>query len=542
MKVKAIASFGTIALAALVLAACGKSSNSAANQAKDQTLTWMEASTLTSMDNSLATDIISAETLNNTGQGLLQFGKNNKVFPAVAKSYSKSKDGTTYTFNLRKSQWSNGDQVTAKDFVYGWQRTVNPKTASQYAYLYADVKNANAIMNGKKPVSSLGIKAVGNYKVVVTLTHAVSYFPTLVSQVSFFPQNQSVVNKYGKKYASNAQTNVYNGPFKLTYWTGTSDNWTMSKNAKYWDAKDVKLKQVKFSAVKDPQTALSQYQSGKLDAIYLSGQQPRNFKGNKDYRSLASSRAAYIEMNQKKDTLMKNVKARQALSLAINRSEFTNKVLADGSTPATGIVTTGLALRNGKDFVKESAVPGATSYNLTKAKQLWKEALKETGRTSYDMTLMADDTPVAKSTTEYLQSQWTKLPGLKVTNNNIPYKTRLARSASHDFNVVVSLWGADFPDPITDLSLFTSKNSYNNGQWSSKTYDKLIDEAMNKNANKPAARWQNMIDAQKDLVKQEGIIPLYQGGKPQLLNSKVKGVVYYSVGANWDFSKAYIAK
>lgn len=542
MRVTSFIKLGTVAtLSTILLAACGSSSSSS-KQAKDQTLTWMESSSLSSMDNSLATDIISAETLNNTGQGLLQFGKNNKTYPAVAKSYTTSKDGKTYTFNLRKSNWSNGDPVTAKDFVYGWQRTVNPKTASQYAYLYADVKNANAIMNGKKAVSTLGVQAKGKYKVVVHLTHAVSYFPTLVAQVSFFPQNQKVVQKYGKKYANNAQNNVYNGPFKLTSWTGTSDNWTLSKNPKYWDAKSVKLQHIKFSAIKDPQTALSQYQSGKMDAIYLSGQQPRNYKNNKDYRSLTSSRAAYVEMNQKSDSMMKNVKARQALSLAINRSQFTNKVLADGSTPATGIVTKKLALRDGKDFADQATVKSATDYNLTKAKQLWKQALKETGRKSYNLTLMADDTPVAKSTTEYLQSQWSKLSGIKVTNQNIPYKTRLSRSANQQFNVVVSLWGADFPDPITDLQLFTSDNSYNNGKWKSATYDKLIKEATDTNANKPAARWQNMVDAQKVLLKDEGIIPLYQGGKPQLVKSKVKNVVYYSVGANWDFSKAYIAK
>lgn len=532
-----------VPLTAVLLTACGDSkTGSGAHEAKNQELNWMEISSLSSMDNSLATDIISTETLNNTGQGLLKFGKNNKIYPAVAKNYSHSKDGKTYTFNLRKSKWSNGEPVTASDFVYGWQRTVNPKTASQYAYLYADVQNAKAIMNGKKPVKSLGIQSVGKYKLVVNLTHAVSYFPTLVAQVSFFPQNKAVVQKYGKKYAANAQNNVYNGPFKLTTWNGTADNWILTKNTKYWDSKSVKLKTLKFSSVKDPQTALSQYQSGKLDAIYLSGQQPRNLKGNRDYRSLTSSRSAYIEMNQKKDPMMKNIKARRALSMAIDRNQFTNKVLADGSTPSTGIVTKQLAVRNGKDFASEATVPEATSYDLNQAKKLWREALEETHHTSYNMTLMADDTPVAKSTTEYLQSQWAKLPGLKVTNQNIPYKTRLARSASGQFNVVVSLWGADFPDPITDLQLFTSGNSYNNGKWKSKTYDRLINAANNTNANKPAARWQNMVDAQKNLLKEEGIIPLYQSGKPQLMKSKVKGVVHYSVGANWDFSKAYIAE
>jgi oligopeptide transport system substrate-binding protein len=494
------------------------------------------------MDNSLATDVVSGETLNNTGEGLLKFGKNSSTHPGVAKSYTKSKDGKTYTFNLRKSNWSNGDKVTAKDFVYGWQRTVNPKTGSQYAYLYADVKNANAIMAGKKAVSTLGIKALGNYKVQVSLVHPVSYFPTLVAQTAFFPQNQRVVEKYGKKYATNAQNNVYNGAFKLTYWTGTSDNWTLTKNTKYWNAKSVKLKHIKFSAVKDPQTALSQYQSGKLDAIYLSGQQPKNYKNSKEYHARNSSRVAYLELNEKKDSMMRNVKARQALSLVLNRKQFVNQVLDNGSKVANGIVTAGLAVRDGKDFASEASIPAATEHNVAKAKKLWKQALKETGRKSYSLTLMADDTAEGKSTTEYVQSQWSKLPNFKVTNSNLPYKTRLARSAAGQFDAVVTLWGADFPDPITDLSLFTSGNSYNDGKWSNKTYDKLVKEATTTNANKPAARWQNLVDAQKVLLKDQGIIPIYQSGKPQLMKSKVKGIVYFPVSSNWDFSKAYISK
>ncbi|MFC6205905.1 peptide ABC transporter substrate-binding protein [Levilactobacillus tongjiangensis] len=542
MKVTRIVKLGAVAtFATVLLAACGTSSSSS-SQAKDQTLTWMENSALPTMDISKAVDNVSAETLNNTGEGLLRVGKKSSLHPGVAKSYSKSKDGKTYTFNLRKSKWSNGDPVTAKDFVYSWQRTVNPKTASEYAYLFADVENANAIMKSKKAVSTLGVKAVGKYQFVVHLTHPVSYFPNLVAGTTFFPQDQKVVEKYGKQYAGNAQQNVYNGPFKLTYWTGTSDNWTLTKNASYWNAKRVKLHHVKFEAVKDPQTALSQYQSGKLDAIYLSGQQPKNYKNSKEYVSRTSARATYIEVNQRKDTMMKNKKTRQALSLAINRQQFTNKVMDDGSVAPTGLVTDGLASYKGKDFAASAKVPAGTSQNLKKAKRLWQEALKETGRKSYSMTLTADDTAAGKNSTEFVQSQWAKLPGLKVTNANVPYKTVLARCASGDFDSIVTAWGADFADPITFLQLFTTGNSYNEGKWSNKSYDRLIKAATGSDANRAGQRWQDLIKAQKVLLNDQGIIPFYQNGKPQLVKSSVKGVVYFPVGANWDFSRAYIAK
>ncbi|AKP65174.1 ABC-type oligopeptide transport system, periplasmic component [Levilactobacillus koreensis JCM 16448] len=539
MKINSAVKLGTVAtFAAVLLAACGSSSNS--SESSKQTLNWMESSALPSMDASTATDVVSGETINNTGEGLLRIGKESSIHPGVAKSYKVSKDGKTYTFNLRKSNWSNGDKVTAKDFVYAWQRTVNPKTASQYAYMYAQVKNANAIMNKKKAVSTLGIKAVGDYKVVVTLTQATSYFPSLVASPMFFPQNESVVQKYGKKYATNAQDNVYNGPFKLTYWTGTSDNWSMSKNTKYWNAKNVKLKKINFKTMKDPQTALSQYQSGKLDATYLSGQQPKNYKNSKQYVERKSASTFYIELNEKKDSMMKNKKARQALSMAINRDQFVNKVLQDGSTVSTGLVSTGLAENKGKDFNTDAAVPSATSYNLKKAKQLWKEALKETGRSNYSLTLTADDTPAGKNSAEFIQSQWAKLGNIKVTNSNLPFKTRLARSQSGDFDAVISAWGADFPDPISFLSLFTSGNSYNNGKWSSKAYDTYVGDATGKDANNDAARWNDLVNAQKTILNEQGIIPVYQQGKAQLVKSKVQGLVYFPTGANWDFSKAYI--
>lgn len=155
--------------------------------------------------------------MNNVGEGLYRLGKNNKVLPGIAKKTAISKDGKTYTFTLRRNaKWSNGDKVTAKDFVYSWQRINNPKTGSQYAYLYSGIKNADQIQAGKKPVSSLGIKADGNYKLTVTLEKAIPYFKLLMGFPSFFPQDQKVVQKYGDKYATQSKYQVYNGPYTMT--------------------------------------------------------------------------------------------------------------------------------------------------------------------------------------------------------------------------------------------------------------------------------------------------------------------------------------
>lgn len=247
-------------------------------------------------------------------------------------------------------------------------------------------------------------------------------------------------------------------------------------------------------------------------------------------------------MNQKKDKIFKNKKARQAISMVIDKKQFVNHVLADGSIVANNLVSQGLASKNGEDFTKASAVKSASTKNVAEAQKLWKEALKETGEKSISLDLLSDDTDAGKKTTEFLQSQLTKLPNLKITNQNLPFKTRLSRSQSGDFDLVVSAWGADFPDPISFLSLFTSSNSYNNGSWSNKAYDTAVKNAEGKDANNSTARWNDMVTASKTILQDQGIVPLYQQVQPQLVNSKVKGLVYFPTGANWDYSQAYIGK
>ncbi|KRM59024.1 peptide ABC transporter substrate-binding protein [Secundilactobacillus malefermentans] len=545
MKISSVAKLGAVAAASLVLlAACGsKSSDSSSKDlASDQTLNWYEKSEIPTMDSSKSTDVTSGEVLNNVNEGLLRFGTNSKLHPGVAKTYSVSKDGKTYTFNLRKSKWSNGKAVTANDFVYAWQRTLDPKTASQYAYLFDNIKNATKVNTGKLAVNKLGVKADGDYKLVVTLDKPQAYFKMLVANPSFFPQLKSEVTKLGSKYASNSSSLVYNGPFKLTNWNGTSDSWDLVKNKNYWNAKNVKLKKVHTQVFKDPGTALNQFNSKKLDATILSGTQVKQYKNDKQFKSRKSASTFYLEMNQKKDKIFKNKKARQAISMVIDKKQFVNHVLADGSIVANNLVSQGLASKNGEDFTKASAVKSASTKNVAEAQKLWKEALKETGEKSISLDLLSDDTDAGKKTTEFLQSQLTKLPNLKITNQNLPFKTRLSRSQSGDFDLVVSAWGADFPDPISFLSLFTSSNSYNNGSWSNKAYDTAVKNAEGKDANNSTARWNDMVTASKTILQDQGIVPLYQQVQPQLVNSKVKGLVYFPTGANWDYSQAYIGK
>ncbi|MCI2018800.1 MAG: peptide ABC transporter substrate-binding protein [Lentilactobacillus buchneri] len=540
MKINSIAKLGgVVLLSVLVLAGCG--SKSSQSGSKKQELRWQESSNLPTMDLSKATDQVSAETLNATNEGLLKMSTNAKVTPGVAKNYTVSKDGKTWTFNLRHSKWSDGTPVTAKDFVYSWQRTLTPKTASQYAYIFDHIKNATKVNAGKAPVSSLGVKADGDYKLVVTLNRPQSYFKYLVANAEFFPQKESAVKKYGSKYGTQSKYMVYNGPFKLTGWNGTNDSWTMVKNNDYWNKKNIKLDKMKIIVSKDPSTTLNQYNTNKLDAITLSGsQQVSHYKNDKNYKSYLNASTFYLEMNQKKDPVLRNVNIRKAISMSINRKQLTNKVFADGSVPARGLVAAKMAYRNGKDYADQAEVKSADSQNLAEARKLWAKGLKETGKKSVSLNLLSDDTPAGKNSTEFLQSQLTKLPGLKITNQNLPFKTRLQRSQDGNFDLVISAWIADFPDPISFLSLFTSDNSYNNGKWKNSEYDTLVKNAEGKDALNAGKRWDDMVQAQKVLMNNQGIVPLYQQSTPKLINSKVKGVQFFPTAPEWDWSKVSI--
>ena len=538
---KVIATGASLVALGLALTACG-SNSSKSGLADKQVLNWSYASELPSMDLSTATDTISFDQLNSTMEGIYRIGKNSKVEPGLATKTEVSKDGLTYTFTLRKNdKWSNGDPVTAQDFVYSWRRTVDPKTGSQYAYLFDGIANANDIIAGKKAVDTLGIKAEGKYKLVVTLEKKLPYFKLLMGFPVFFPQNQNVVEKYGKKYGTAAKYLVYNGPFKMEGWSGSNLSWKLVKNKNYWDKKDVKLSQINFSVNKSTTTSYNLYQSKKLDYTPLSTEQAKQLKGKDGYQVLKEARTNYLEFNET-NKVFANKKIRQALSYAVNRQVLADKVLGAGTLPSLGIVSRDLAFNKGKDFAVAAKTTAGVTYNKAKAQKLLKEGLAEVGQSKLSFTLLGDDTDVSKQVTESLQSQIQQtLPDVDVSVSNVPFKTRLQRSEDGDFDVVVSAWGADFADPISFLDLFTSDNSYNNGKWKNAEYDKLITDSKTTDAGNVDKRWDDMVKASKILSEDQGVAPLYQLNVAYMLNPSVKGVIQNTAGVTWSFKDAYIA-
>ncbi|RHW51097.1 peptide ABC transporter substrate-binding protein [Bombilactobacillus bombi] len=526
-KLIAVSSLTLVSIFTLV--GCGSTSQS---QTPTDTARIMSKDVVSTADSSMATDIVSAQAITNTMEGLYRY-QGKKLEPAIAtKVVQPTNNGLTYTFPLRKNaKWSNGDPVTAQNFVFAWRRTVDPKTKSQYAYIYEGIANAKAITEGKKPVNSLGIKALNNYKLQVTLEKPIPYFNELMAADFFFPQNPKAVQKWGKKYGTSSKTLIFNGPYKMVNWSSADNSWTQVKNNRYWNAKDVKVPKLKYQVVKDASTALNLYQANKLDRVELSGDTSKQMKGSKGYGVLKQNSTVYLELNQKKLAFFKNQKLRQAMSLAINRQQLTKKVLGNGTSVANSVTASNMAFNpdnKQQDFTDATKKTGLanTKYDLAQAKELWQQGLAETGQKKIKLSLLGDDTDIAKQQSEFLQSQLEKLPGLKVELNNVPYKSRLSRSVSGDFDVVVTMWNADFPDPINFLTLFTTTGSYNSGKWSNSQYDALVNQSLSQDANNSSARWQDMVAAQDILNEQQGVIPLYQNGQAFMTHSRLQNLDY----------------
>ncbi len=556
MKKKKMLYVGLLSTVVLSLVACGGDKSKEATKgngssdgkevlAKTQELSVNVQQEMPSADLSLNTDVIGSVALNNVYEGIYRLDKDQKPQPAGATEKAEiSEDGLVYKVKLREdAKWSDGKPVTAKDYVYGWQRTVDPKTASEYAYLHEPVKNAADITAGKKDKKELGIKAVSDYELEITLDKATPYFEYLLAFTTYMPQREDIVEKYGKEYTTKSDKVVYNGPFVLADFDGPGSDteWSYEKNKEYWDKETVKLDKINVSVVKEASTSLNLFESGKAEDVILTGELAQQKADDPQFVSEKKASSRYLELNQideKSD--FKNADLRKAISYAIDRDALANQILADGSIASNGLVPKDVAQspKDKNDFTKDAG--SKIEYDSKKAKEHWKKAKKELGKDKIEVDLLASDTDSTKKAIEFLKgSLEEELPGLKVNLSPVPFSVRLDRSNKGDFSMVYSGWIADYPDPSSFLDLFETGNSYNRGHYTNPEYDKLIKSAGTTNVNDPEKRWEDMIKAEQIITEDVGVVPVIQEAEAHLRSDKVKGVVAHPAGAMFDYKWAY---
>lgn len=526
----------TALAAGLLLSACGKSSTTSTAKT---TLNLMESDTIATFDQSASTTVPIWDVLNQMDDGLFRSDKNNNPVPALAKKTVKSNGGKRYTFYLKTAKWSNGDDVTAQDFVTAWRKGVAPTAQSGYSYIYQGIKNATAIQNGKKKPETLGVKAVGKHKLVVDLEYPIPTFTKKLTMTSFLPQNTKLVKKYGKKYGTSMKTFASNGAFKLGSWKAGSNTWTLVKNPNYYAKSEVKLSKIKYQVVKEANTAHQLFQQGSLDDALISGTTAQGLQNDKHLKQVDRSGNYFIRTNQAKGRTLSNDKLRQALYLVINRKQLAEKVMANGSKPSYTYSSPGAAKYPGtnKDFATV-AKPKET-YNVAKAKKLWKEGLKKLGKSSVSLTLVGYDTSTDKNQAEFLQSQIeSKLSGVKVEVKSLPFLSAYNLAVKGEFDLQLSYWLNDYADPMSELETQELNNSHNFGKYTSKNFNKQLSLAKSKNATSQKAYFKNLLNAQKQLSKDNPVIPLCTEVEDHLVNSNLRGVLWNTTGTA-DYTRAY---
>ncbi|ASK61716.1 peptide ABC transporter substrate-binding protein [Virgibacillus phasianinus] len=536
-----------------VLAACSYSDSSKESTggsegggSGEQVFNLSIADTIPTMDSSLATDEYAFQFLNATKEGLYRLGEDAEIVEGIAKDHKVSDDALTWTFNLREdAKWSNGDSVTAHDFVYAWRRAVNPDTGSEYGpYMMGGViKNATAISAGKMPVEKLGVKAKDDYTLVVTLEKPIPYFESLTTFGTFYPLNQKFVEEQGDKYATSSETMLANGPFKLMNWTSTASSWNLKKNEKYWDADTVSLKKLSYDVIKDPQVAVDLYEKNQLDRADLSADLVDKYKSNDDYTVTTEPGIFFLKFNQTTTKALANENIRKAISRAFNKQALVDEILNNGSIVANGLIPKNFAKmpESGKDFREVSG--DLVTYDVEAAQKYWKKGLEEIGKDKVELELLAGDTESAKNMNVYLANQLeTNLKGLKVTLKQVPFEQRLELDSSMNYELEVSGWSPDYLDPYTFLNLWITDSGNNMMGYSNPEYDALLEKSANELALKPKKRYQTFLEAEKLLFEDAAIAPIYQSARAQLISPKMDGVIPNPFGAKYEYKWASVAK
>ncbi|MDF2557089.1 MAG: peptide transporter substrate-binding protein [Bacillales bacterium] len=548
MKTKKLSILLVLVLAiSSILMACGekaepkKTPEKKSNLAAKQELNLLDSSEIPSLDSSIATDQVSFLVMTNVMEGLYRLGENDKVMPGLAKSEKVSSDGKTYTFKLRDAKWSNGEKIVAADFVYAWQRAVDPKTASEYAYMLFPVLNGEACSKGEKPVTDLGIKAVDESTLEVKLANAAPYFKSLLSFPTFFPQQQKFVEAEADKYGTEFDKVLYNGPFKLTSWEHEV-GWTYEANDQYWDKEAVKLTKINVKVVKDNNTAESLYSTGAVDRTGLIAEQVPKYKDREDFGRLKDTAVYFLRMNQKNPVLA-NKDARKAIAMAFDKTQLCDVLLNNGSLPANYLVPSEFLFdKNNKDF--REANGDMNAYNVKKAQEHWTAAKAALGKDAITLKLLNYDSESAKKIGEFLKEQLQKnLPGLTIEVNGMPFAVKLDTESKMDYDLSYAGWGPDYADPMTFLDMFVTDGGHNQMGYSSKAYDDIIKAASTTLISDLDKRWTELQKAEKILIEEDqAIAPLYQRGSAFVLNPKVKNIFDHKFGGDFSYKWTYLEK
>jgi oligopeptide transport system substrate-binding protein len=503
------------------LSGCGKRESTTAEGIRTGTLLIGNAAEPGDLDPHLASILNDQIVVNTLFEGLtLLDERSTNPLPAAAESWTTSPDGLVWTFRLRDGlQWSNGDSLTADDFVQSWRRVLNPAFAADNAWYLFALKNAEAF-NAKKitDVSTVGFKATDPRTLVLTLERPTPYLAALVSMPAWFPINPRVLAKFGGiEQRGSAWTRpgnlVSNGAFMLSQWTPNA-RIVLEKNPRHREAAANKLNRVVFFPIENPDVEEREFRAGQLHVTFnlpvtkiASWQKQDPSKLRVD----PTLQINFLRFNTTRPPL-NDPRVRRALSLAIDRTAIAQAVLQGSRAPALSITPPGTG-----GYTARAAV----TTNIEEAKKLLAAAGFPNGQGLPVVDIQARNDEMMPRVAEALQAMWQRDLGFRTTISQVEQKTWIQNQQTLNYGISTAAWTADFPDPVTFLGMFTENSAYNWTGWKNPEYEKLMDAAAVTADAKQ--RYEVFQQAETLLLAESPVAPLYFGAQTYLIHPAVKG-------------------
>lgn len=489
------------------------------------------------IDPARSTGLVEAKVELQCFEGLTRLGKNDEPVPGAAESWTISPDGKRYTFQLRESKWSNGDVVTAHDFEYAWKRALSPALASEYAYQLFYVKNGEKYNKGLVDKNKVGVKAVDDSTLSVELEAPTPYFLSLTAFPTLFPVHRKTVESDAETWASNPETYIGNGPFKLTQWKRRYEM-RFEKNPNYWDAGNVKLDGLVYTMMEEATTALSSFESGQLDYIETPPFHEIERLKKEGKLSVSPLIATYfVRFNATKPPFT-DARVRQTFCLALNRLEITRSVLKGGQEPALGFVPYGVPDAGGSDFRTNGGnlIKDGFQRSIVILSEKDYAKLQSAFKT---LSYLYDTNELHKIIAETLQGMWKENLGLHVELRNVEWKVYLQNVRGLQYTLARARWYGDYMDAMTFLDMFVTDGGNNQTGWSNKKYDALIASAKKEKDIKK--RSSHLHHAEKILMEELPVCPVFFLTDQYLSQPRVRNVQRSMMGMV-DFKEAEIIK
>lgn len=503
--------------------------------ADDQTFVYRVLDEHSSVDPQVVEDVSGAEIVRDLFEGLMNQDENGNLVPGVATGYTTNETKDVYTFTLRENaKWSNGDPVTAHDFVYAWKRAVDPALSSPYAWFMElmSIENAAEIIAGEKPVDDLGVKAIDDHTLEVKLSAPLPYFPQMTTHSTTFPAPRKVIEQFGDEWTKPGNI-VSNGAYVLTEHL-PNERSVRERNPMYWDNDNTIIDKVVALVINDENVALTRYLAGELDRTEVpAGQFPRL---KKEYPNEAISFPRLcnyyytFNLSDSGPEAFKDPNVRQALSLAVDRKIITENILAGGQPEAY-------------TFVPEATAgftpPVVEMASMTQAErdELAKELLAEAGYgpdNPLTFSMVYNTSEAHKKVAVALSQMWKQKLGAQVELANMEWKIFLEERGNQNFDLARGAWCGDYNEASTFLDLLQSDSGYNDGKYSNPKVDELLAQA--KTSDDPAPLY---TEVERIIAQETPVIPIYHYAGVYMLDSDVGNWPVNNVEQNWYSKNLY---